>query len=86
MTKKELVVAVAVQSGTTKKAAAQAVETTLAVISETLASGEAVQLLGFGTFTIKERAARRGINPSTKAPLDIPAKKAIVFRPSKAKM
>ena len=52
-------------------------------ITETLASGEKVSLVGFGTFEVKERAAHQGINPSTKEPMQIPASKSPVFKSGK---
>jgi DNA-binding protein HU-beta len=57
------------------------IELTMAEITATLAAGEDVQLLGFGTFHVKERKARVGSNPQTRQPLAIPAKRVPAFRP-----
>lgn len=85
MRRKELVAAVAARSEITKVDAAMVIKNTLAVINEALAREEQVQLMGFGTFCIKEYAARTGVNPQTKQPMEISATKRIGFRPSKAK-
>ena len=67
-----------------KRTARKAVVAVLDAISETLAAGEKVALVGFGTFEVKERAAREGINPRTKEKIEIPASKLPVFKAGKA--
>ncbi|MCF6192139.1 MAG: HU family DNA-binding protein [Candidatus Hydrothermae bacterium] len=84
MKKQELIAKVAEEAGVTKKTAALVVDTFLKVVSDALAKGETVRLVGFGTFTVRQRAARKGINPQTKQTIQIPARKVPVFRPSTA--
>ena len=84
MTKTDLISAVAEKSGLTKKDAEKAVAAVIDSITETLANGEKVQLVGFGTFEIRERAERTGRNPRTKEAMTIPASKAPVFKAGKA--
>ena len=67
MNKVELVAAVAAEAGLTKVAAQAAVEATVNAIKDALAKGENVQLVGFGTFAVTERAERNGVNPATGA-------------------
>ena len=83
MNKAELITAVAQKSGLTRKDADKVVASVLESITETLASGEKVSLVGFGTFEVKERAAHQGINPSTKEPMQTPASKSPVFKSGK---
>ena len=80
MNKNELISAVAEKSGLSKKDAAAALDSVIAAISESLAQGEKIQLVGFGTFEVKERAARSGKNPRTGEAVGIPASKAPVFK------
>lgn len=84
MNKTDLINAVAEQSGLTKKAAGEAVEAVLASITNALANGNKVTLVGFGTFEVRERAARKGINPATGEPIEIPAGKVPAFKAGKA--
>ena len=86
MNKGELVEAVqsALGGDTTKKAAEEAVSAVLDSIAKGVKKDESVQVIGFGTFEVRRRAARRGINPKTKEPLDIPASKTVAFKPSAA--
>lgn len=84
MNKTELIAAVAEKSGLSKKDAAAAVESVIAAVSDSLVKGEKVQLVGFGTFEVKERAARTGKNPQTGAAVEIPASKAPAFKAGKA--
>ncbi|NLN28349.1 MAG: HU family DNA-binding protein [Firmicutes bacterium] len=84
MNKTELINAVAERSGLTKKAANDAVEAVLESITNALANGEKVTLVGFGTFEVRERAARKGVNPATGEPIDIPAAKVPAFKAGKA--
>ena len=84
MTKTELSAAVAEQAGLSKKDAEKAVSTVLDVIVEALEKGEKVQLVGFGTFEVRERAARTGKNPRTGETIEIAASKVPAFKPGKA--
>jgi len=84
MTKAELISAVAEKSGLTKKDSDKAVTAMIDAVTETLVSGDKVSLVGFGTFEVKDRAARKGINPRTKEPMPIPASKLPVFKAGKA--
>ena len=84
MNKNDLIAAVADKSGLSKKDVEKAVGATIAAISETLKKGEKVQLVGFGTFEVKQRAARKGHNPVTRAEIKIPASKAPTFKAGKA--
>ena len=83
MTKAELVSAVAEKAGLTKKDSDAVIEAVLDAITETLAKGDKVALVGFGTFEVKTRAARKGINPRTKEPMDIAASTLPVFKAGK---
>jgi DNA-binding protein HU-beta len=82
--KTELIQAVAEKTDMTKKDAATAVESVFEAISEALSSGEKVQLVGFGNFEIRERAARKGRNPQTGEVIDIAASKIPAFKAGKA--
>ena len=84
MTKTELIAAVAAKTGMKKKDAEAAVSAVLATVADTLAAGEKVQLVGFGTFEVKERAARDGRNPHTGASIKIAASKRPAFTAGKA--
>lgn len=84
MNKTELVQAVSEKTDMTKKDATQAVEAVFEVISEALAGGQKVQLVGFGNFEIRERAARKGRNPQTGEVIDIAASKIPAFKAGKA--
>ena len=81
MNKAELVAAMAEKSGMSKKDSEIALEATISAIQ---AAGEKVQLVGFGVFEVKERAARTGRNPKTKEPVPIAASKVPVFKAGKA--
>ena len=67
--------------GLSKVDAKKALDATLQTISEEVKSGGKVVLVGFGTFSVSERSARKGINPRTKEPINIPAKKTAKFKP-----
>lgn len=82
--KAELIEKVAAATDLTKKDASKAVDAVLASIEESLANGEKVQLIGFGTFEVRERAARKGRNPQTNEEIEIPASKVPAFKPGKA--
>ena len=84
MNKGEFVTAVAGASGMTKKDAEAAVKAVFDTITKSLKKGDKVQISGFGTFDVKQRAARKGLNPLTKQPINIPASKAASFKASKA--
>lgn len=84
MNKTELIQAVVEKSGLTKKDVTKVVESTFESITETLQSGEKVQLIGFGNFEVRERAARKGRNPRTKEDIEIPASKVPAFKAGKA--
>jgi len=81
MNKAELIEAMAQQSGLSKADAKRALEAFTEVVTNTLKKGDRVGLIGFGTFTVAQRSERTGINPSTKAPIQIPAKKVAKFKP-----
>ncbi|MED4228055.1 HU family DNA-binding protein [Neobacillus cucumis] len=83
MNKTELVNAVVTQTELTKKDAANAVDALLETISNTLAKEEKIQLIGFGTFEVRERAARTGRNPQTGEEIQISASKIPAFKPGK---
>lgn len=80
MNKTDLVAAVAAQAGLTKAQAQKAVEATVDAIAGALKGGDKVQLIGFGTFSVVEKAAREGVNPATGAKIQIPAKKVAKFK------
>ena len=84
MNKTELISRVAEISEITKKDAEKAVNATLEAIEVTMAGGEKVQLVGFGTFEVRDRAARTGRNPKTGEEIKIPATKVPAFKPGKA--
>jgi len=84
MNKAELVNAMAAKTGATKKAAEESLNAVLEVVKEALVKGEKVQLVGFGSFETKVRAARKGKNPQTGAEIKIPACKAPSFKAGKA--
>ena len=84
MNKAELVAAVAAKTGETKKSAEEAVNAFVDVVTESLTKGDKVQLVGFGSFEVRKRAARKGRNPQTKEEIKIPASKAPVFKAGKA--
>ena len=84
MNKTELVAAMAEQADMTKKDAEKALTAFTEVVAKELKKGEKIQLVGFGTFEVAERAAREGINPLTKKPMSIPASKAPKFKAGKA--
>ena len=80
MTKTELAAKVAEKAGISKKAAGEAVDAVIASITDALKNGEKVSFVGFGTFEVRERAARQGINPRTKENITIAASKLPVFK------
>ena len=84
MNKTELVAAIADEAGLSKKDAEKALKAFTDVVTEELKKGEKVQLVGFGTFVVSERAAREGRNPQTGAAMKIAASKAPKFKAGKA--
>ncbi len=80
MTKTQMVEALAERADLTKRAADDALNALLDIISERLALGEKVTLTGFGTFMVRHRAARMGRNPQTGEPIHIPAQETPAFR------
>lgn len=84
MTKAELISAVAEKANLTKKDSDKAVAAVIDSITDALVSGDKVSLVGFGTFEVKSRSARNGINPRTKEPMPIPASKLPSFKAGKA--
>ena len=84
MNKSELIAAIAAKTGSTKKDAEASLNVFVEVVTETLVKGDKVQLVGFGSFEVRKRAARKGRNPQTKEEIKIPASKAPVFKAGKA--
>ncbi|GLH65178.1 MULTISPECIES: HU family DNA-binding protein [Bacillaceae] len=84
MNKTDLINAVAETSGLSKKDATKAVDAVFESITEALRKGDKVQLIGFGNFEVRERAARKGRNPQTGEEMEIPASKVPAFKPGKA--
>ena len=84
MNKAELIAAAAEKTGLSKKDTEATLTAALDVITEALSQSEKVQLVGFGSFEVKSRAARIGRNPRTKQQIEIPASKTPVFKPGKA--
>ena len=83
MNKAELIDAIATQGGLSKAQAGQALDATIGAISDALKAGETVTLVGFGTFSVKERAARSGRNPKTGETIKIAATKVPGFKAGK---
>lgn len=81
MNKFQLITAMAEESGLTKADTKKALDAFMASVSKALKEDGRVSLVGFGTFTVSERAERTGINPSTKQKITIPAKKVVKFKP-----
>ena len=84
MNKTELINAVAEQTDLSKKDATSAVDAVFDVVTGSLQKGEKVQLIGFGNFEVRERAARKGRNPQTGDEIEIPASNVPAFKPGKA--
>ncbi len=84
MNKADLINALAAKNGISKKDAEKAVNGVLDLIVDALKGGDKVQLMGFGAFEVKTRAARTGKNPATGASIEIPESKAIAFKAGKA--
>lgn len=83
MNKSDLINSIASKSGLNKKNSEAALNAFISSVEDTLKAGEKVTLVGFGTFEVRERAARKGRNPQTKKEITIPASKAPVFKAGK---
>jgi len=83
MNKAELIEEVAGKVGLTKKDANNVVDAITSAITDSLARNEKVALVGFGTFQVRERKARKGVNPQTRKTIQIPAKKVAKFKAGK---
>lgn len=83
MNKSEFVDAIATSANLSKADAARAVDAMISVITDTLNKGDAVNLVGFGSFVVRDRAARTGLNPRTKETIEIAASRAPAFKPGK---
>jgi len=83
MNKTELINAIASKSGLNKKNSEAALNALVGSVEEALKAGDKVVLVGFGTFEVRQRAARKGRNPQTKQEITIPASKAPVFKAGK---
>lgn len=81
MNKTEFINSVSEKSGLSKTDSKKAVEAFVETVSNELKAGGKVALLGFGAFSVSEKAARKGVNPKTKATIEIPARKAVKFKP-----
>ena len=84
MTKAELITMVAQKTGFSKKESEKALTAVIDSITDALVSGDKVSLVGFGTFEVKERAERKGVNPRTKEEITIAASKLPAFKAGKA--
>ena len=84
MTKTDLVNVIAEKGEYSKKDAEKALSTVIDAITESLSKGEKISLIGFGTFEVRDRAAKDAINPLTKEPVHVPAKKVPAFKAGKA--
>lgn len=84
MNKADLVAEIASKTGATKKDSEASLNAITEAITEALVKGDKVQLVGFGSFEVRKRAARKGRNPQTKEEIKIPASKAPKFKPGKA--
>lgn len=85
MNKKDLIQTAAVKAGLTQSTIARALTAIIGSITESLDKKEPVLLIGFGKFSVRQRKARKGINPVTQTGIDIPAKEVIVFKASRKK-
>lgn len=84
MTKSDLVELIAKKAGLTKKDSAKVIEVVVDGVTHALSKGDSVQLVGFGTFSVRKREARKGRNPQTGAEIKIAARKVPVFKAGKA--
>ena len=83
MNKAELTLAVAEKTGLSRRDTEQAISALLEIIQEQLVTGDKVQLLGFGSFEVRERPAHEGVRPGTREPMTMPASRVPVFKPGK---
>jgi len=81
MNKTDLISAIAGESGLSKVDSKKALNAFLSTVSSELKNGGKITLVGHGTYQVVQKSARTGINPQTKAPIQIPAKKAVKFKP-----
>lgn len=81
MNKADLINALAEETGFTKVDSKKALDAFISVVTKSLKKEERVSLVGFGTFSVTERKSRTGVNPSTKKPIEIPARKVAKFKP-----
>ena len=84
MTKAELVAKIAAEAGVKKSEAERCVNAFVNALSEALEKGERIAIPGLGVFNVRERKARKGRNPRTGEPMEIPARKVVVFSAAKA--
>ena len=84
MNKTDLINSIALKSGLNKKNSEAALNAFVSTVEDALTKGDKVTLVGFGTFEVRKRAARKGRNPQTKAVITIPASKAPVFKAGKS--
>ncbi|MEZ4436062.1 MAG: HU family DNA-binding protein [bacterium] len=82
--KKDLINGIAAQAEVNKVEAERMLEAMMSCVTDALARGESVTLVGFGTFDISDRKSRKGVNPQTGEPMEIPATKVATFRAGKA--
>lgn len=80
MNKTEFISAVSAKSGLSKTDAKKAVEAFIETVSNEMQAGGKIALLGFGSFSVTEKAARKGVNPKTKQPIEISARKVVKFK------
>ena len=84
MTKADLIAAIAEKTEMSKKDAEKALNATIQIITDALAKGDKIQLVGFGTFETREHKAREGINPRSKEKIEIPATTVPAFKAGRA--
>lgn len=84
MNKAELIEAIASRTGVTRRTVSIVVDALTGTVSDSLATGEKVTLVGFGTFSVRRRKARQGINPQTGRRIQIPAKEVPKFNPGRS--
>ncbi len=84
MTKNDLITVISEKAGIKNKDAKAMVDTVIGTIYSALSEGDNVSISGFGTFEIRTRAARKGISPATKQPIDIPESKTVAFKATKS--
>jgi len=84
MNKTDFIGAVAGKAGLSKVDAKKAVDAFIETVEDAVKGGDKVALLGFGVFSVIEKAARKGVNPKTKKPINIPARKVVKFKPGMA--